>query len=207
MHILETSRLLQEQNVNRTYRLCSDTKEYLSTFHNILNEMISRMTEACLTDSISHNFIVQMIPHHQAAIEMSRNILQYTSFVTLQDIAEQIITEQTKSIENMEHILDCCSKQTNSQKELQQYQCHINQIMQNMFAEMGNAYANHSIDADFMREMIPHHRGAVRMSKTTLQYSICNELVPILQAIIASQERGIVQMEQLLRCCYSHQRC
>lgn len=37
------------------------------------------MTGVCLTDSISGNFIMQMIPHHTAAIEMSANILKYTT--------------------------------------------------------------------------------------------------------------------------------
>ena len=45
--------------------------------------------------------------------------------------------------------------------------------------------------------MIPHHMGAVEMASTTLQFDICPELVPILQAIITSQEKGIAQMEAI----------
>lgn len=41
--------------------------------------MIQGMTDDELDESISHNFIVQMIPHHKAAIEMSQNLLQYTN--------------------------------------------------------------------------------------------------------------------------------
>lgn len=51
------------------------TKQYLCCFYEILDNMIEEMTNAKLTNSISHNFIVQMIPHHQAAIKMSQNIL------------------------------------------------------------------------------------------------------------------------------------
>lgn len=43
----------------------SSTKEYLSVFYDILDRMIQGMEDACLTDSISQNFIVQMIPHHR----------------------------------------------------------------------------------------------------------------------------------------------
>ena len=39
------------------------TKKYLSRFYDILDAMIWEMSNADLTDSISHNFIVQMIPH------------------------------------------------------------------------------------------------------------------------------------------------
>ena len=75
------------------------TKAYLAQFYHILDEMITGMTNAELGESISLNFIHQMIPHHRAAIEMSRNILQYTTSPALEQIAENIITEQTKSIE------------------------------------------------------------------------------------------------------------
>ena len=77
------------------------TKNYLSRFYDILECMKEGMTNAQLNDSISHNFIVQMIPHHEAAIQMSQNLLQYTTFIPLQNIALGIISEQTQSIENM----------------------------------------------------------------------------------------------------------
>ena len=60
------------------YKPCefhASTKDYLTAFYKILNQMIHGMEQACLTDSISHNFIVQMIPHHKAAIRMSENLL------------------------------------------------------------------------------------------------------------------------------------
>lgn len=176
------------------------TKNYINTFYCILDKMIRGMTEAELTNSISSNFIVQMIPHHQAAIEMSQSILKYTTCIPIQKIAAQIISEQTKSIENMQTIVHCCSKQQNSKEDLCSYQRKMNQIMQIMFCEMENARITNEINCDFMWEMIPHHMGAVRMSETTLQYCICPELIPILEAIITSQKRGIRQMRQLLRC-------
>lgn len=46
-----------------------NTKCYLVRFYEILEEMIRSMGAAELTDSLSHNFIVQMIPHHMAAVD------------------------------------------------------------------------------------------------------------------------------------------
>ena len=45
-----------------------NAEEYLRTLHCIIDRMIEGMTCAELTNSISHKFIVQMIPHHRAAI-------------------------------------------------------------------------------------------------------------------------------------------
>lgn len=186
--------------MSRSYELSIVTKKYIEEFYCILDRMIKSMTEAELSNSVSYNFIAQMIPHHRAAIEMSENILKYTTLIPLQQIASQIINEQTKSIKNMLDIKCGCSSLENSQQDLCTYQNHLDQIMQTMFCEMDNARTTNEINCDFMWEMIPHHMGAVRMAETTLQYCICPELTPILEAIIASQKKGIRQMRQLQRC-------
>lgn len=184
---------------NQSCRLSDNAKQYLEKFYCILDEMTTGMTDAELTDSISHNFIVQMIPHHKAAIEMSRNLLLYTTNLPLQNIAKRIIQEQTVSIDQMQAALPCCSGRCNSEQELCLYQRRVNQIMKTMFTEMENAGESNCINVNFIREMIPHHQGAIRMSENALRYNICPELVPILQAIIQSQCKGVREMKQLLR--------
>lgn len=175
------------------------TKTYLSCFYEILGEMIRGMCGATLTDSISQNFIVQMIPHHRAAIEMSRNVLEYTTLAPLRQIACRIITEQTQSIRDLEAALCACSVWENTPSCRQDYLRSIQEITRTMFARMGTACSTNQIDATFMREMIPHHEGAIRMSECALQYSICPELRPILQAILTSQKAGVREMTCLLR--------
>ncbi len=184
--------------MNDTCSLKRAAETYLAAYYSILEEMICGMTNASLSDSISHNFIVQMIPHHRAAIRMSQNLLKYTSDKALQEIASGIITEQTKSIENMRAIEQRCGCVSNTCPELQLYQEQMNCIMCHMFSKMRRARSSVRIDCDFMREMIPHHEGAVKMSETTLQNHICHELKPILEAIITSQKRGIAEMQNLL---------
>lgn len=180
--------------------LSNNTKKYLCRYDGILDEMIDGMTGAELTDSVSHNFIVQMIPHHRAAIEMSENLLQYTTLVPLQRIAQGIVKEQAKSIEDMQRALPHCAQLVNSEQDLCLYDRQFQHITQTMFSRMRNACSDNSINANFMREMIPHHQGAIQMSKNALRYPICPELDPILSAIITSQEKGVRQMQHLLRC-------
>ena len=175
------------------------TERYLSCFQDILQNMICGMTTAKLTNSISHNFIVQMIPHHKAAIEMSDNLLLYTTFIPLQEIACDIIAEQTKSIQNMEKILCSCSRMTDSNQNLDCYQRKTENILTTMFTDMKNACPDNDINISFMREMIPHHKGAIAMSKNALSYNICPALKPILSSIITSQEKGVCEMEYLLK--------
>ena len=126
------------------------TKNYLSRYYEILDEMKQGMCEPALTESISHNFIVQMIPHHQAAIEMSNNLLQYTTFVPLQNIAAHIIASQTKSIADMRAALAQCSELPNTEQELCLYARRFEQITQTMFTDMGNATATNHLNCNFI---------------------------------------------------------
>lgn len=179
--------------------LSSATQRYLSRYYCILDDMIKGMNGAQLTDSISRNFIVQMIPHHEAAIEMSRNLLQFTTLIPLQNIAENIITEQTQSIADMEDVLDRCTACKSTRHETEHYLNNNHRITQTMFNRMRKAKVSNSINSNFMREMIPHHEGAIQMSRNALQFPICRELKPILNAIIVSQTKGVREMQALLR--------
>jgi len=178
-----------------------NAKDYLCEFYRILERMIQGMTGAELTDSISRNFIVQMIPHHEAAIEMSQSLLRYTTFTPLRQIACGIVEEQTKSIADMRAALEACGGLLSPEQDLCLYQRRFQQITGRMFRRMDDAPASNNLNVDFMREMIPHHEGAIQMSENALCFPICPELKPILRAIIVSQRKGVRKMERLLRAC------
>lgn len=184
--------------MTNTCQLSNNTIDYVKRYRCILDTMIENMTSVCLTDSISANFIKQMIPHHRAAIEMSENLLRFTTCIPLQNIAQNIICSQKESICSMEAICPECSRRRNTPRALNYYQRSNECILRNMFREMHTACTDNCIDANFMREMILHHRGAVLMSQNALKFCICPELKPILESIIDSQEKGVQEMQQLL---------
>lgn len=184
--------------MKNTCLLSENSKTYLCCFYQILDEMVQGMTTAGLNQSISHNFIVQMVPHHRAAIQMSNNVLRYTENSSVRRIAQRIIDEQTQGIDQMEAALSTCGLLTNAPMDLRLYQRRMDLIYREMYAQMGSAPENNRLDVIFMREMIPHHRGAIRMSENALKYDICTELVPILRSIIVQQRRGVAQMRSLL---------
>lgn len=176
----------------------NNTISYLERYQYILKDMIEQMSSVVLTDSISGSFITQMIPHHRAAIAMSENLLRYTTNIPLQNIALNIISSQQKSIQDMMEAFPRCRDCRNSSSELECYKKQNDCIISNMFYEMRAAIADNNISANFMREMIPHHKGAVCMSENALQFPLCSELIPQLHAIITSQKEGIRQMQLLL---------
>ena len=62
-----------------------------------------------------------------------------------------------------------------------------------MFSEMKSSPQTNNVNYNFLCEMIPHHMGAVRMGENAMKYSICQELRPIISAIIRSQKEGIAK--------------
>lgn len=176
----------------------AEEKDYLSHFYFVLDTMIGAMTDARETDSVSYNFIAQMIPHHMAAIEMSNSILKYTECAPVSNLAENIVREQTKSIEKMRAITEECKMLKNPAQDRFLYRRMKNQILLEMFGAMGISEVTENINADYIREMIPHHIGAVRMAENALRFPVCPQLVPLLREIRTSQKRGICEMQRLL---------
>ncbi len=84
-------------------------------------------------------------------------------------------------------------------KDAESYLKAYRRIFEEMKRGMKCAELKDSISYNFIVQMIPHHMGAVRMSKNALDFYICSGLKPILSAIIASQEKGICQMKALLK--------
>lgn len=174
------------------------TQQYLNEFYQILDTMIQRMTNVDINNSISHNFILQMIPHHEAAIEMSNNVLQYTTNIELQNIALNIISSQTQGIEAMLRAFDRCSTVMNQNTDVINYQRAYNSIIEAMFSDMANAPISNNININFINEMIPHHIGAVSMARNALRFDLCTELIPIINEIIRSQSLSVQAMRTLL---------
>lgn len=184
--------------MGKNVELSNVTKAYLEEYQNIVKKMMQGMTYVTITCSVSENFIKQMIPHHVAGIKMSENVLKYTTNLQVQRLAEQIIKEQTEGIENMKAIQHRCCIVQNSEYEVYEYMCAFKEIAEIMFHQMCELPITNSVNVNYIRAMIAHHQGAVRMAQNALRFCICQELIPILHCIIKTQCEQIEEMQKLL---------
>lgn len=160
-------------------------QRYLNRFDQILSEMSEKMLHTELTNySITIDFIRCMIPHHQAAIYMSENLLMYTRYQPLIEIANGIIAMQTKGIEEMKEILRTTSVYMSMERDINTYLTKYFEITNNMIEKMKNSPRCVNINLDFVNEMIPHHEGAIQMCNNLLQYYIDPRLRNVANTII-----------------------
>ncbi len=178
---------------------CQNVNKYLIRFNEILCNMENEMLSQNTTNSITVNFITCMIPHHEAAIYMCENLLKYTNYSPLVQIANNIIQTQTKGIEQMKCILETTVGYINSNQDVNCYMNEYFRITNNMISRMKNSPRTNSINYNFTGEMIPHHEGAIEMCNNLLKYQIDPRLKTVAQNIIQEQSEGVRQLKNIQR--------
>jgi uncharacterized protein (DUF305 family) len=75
----------------------------------------------------------------------------------------------------------------------------LDKSMDTMHAEMQKVRCSGNADADFASLMIPHHQGAIEMSKVELQFGTDPGLRRLAQEIIVTQQSEIEVMKAVIK--------
>ena len=181
-----------------TYLLSDEAKRYLCCYYQILDGMIQGVSAAKLTQSISQNYIVQLLPYHRAAIRLCRNILEVSNDGSLRRLAQRVAAQEAQTVDELEAELSNAAQLTSPQMDLRLFQRRADLIFREMYAQMGATPEGNQLDVLFLRQMIPQRQGAIRAARTALRYEVSTGLAPILRTTIDAQSREIGQMRALL---------
>lgn len=173
-------------------------KKYLNEQKSEMSTMMEDMKNIKHTGDPAIDFLYGMIPHHKAAIEMSESLLKYGGEnAEIKKIAENIITNQSKEIEEMKDMIKRMELNPNvdekkEQDYLKEYKNLFNKHNNNDISNVN------SVDKAFAMEMIKHHEMAVSMSEIVLKYTDNKYVVDLAQNIIESQKDEIKQMREII---------
>lgn len=152
---------------------------------------------------IDQHFIEQMIPHHEDAVTMADLALQKSKRAEIKTLAQAIIAAQTKEISEMKGWYKDWYK-----KDVPDSVSYMGHSMMNhsqgmmMGGMMGNETDMETLknakdfDAEFIKQMIPHHQMAVMMAQMVVAGSGREEIKKLAQDIIQSQTTEINQMRE-----------
>ena len=181
-----------------TYLLSDGAKRYLCCYYQILDGMIQGVSAARLTQSISHNYIVQSIPRHRAAVRLCRNLLEVSNDGSLRRLAQRAAAREAEAIEALEAELPNAGQLTSPQMDLRLFQRSSELIFRELYAQMGAVPEGNQVDVLFLRQMIPQRQGGIRAARTALRYEVTAGLAPLLRSAIDAQSREVGQRRAVL---------
>lgn len=149
-------------------------------------------------------FIEMMIPHHQSANEMAQMALSRAKSPEVKKLAQSIIEEQTREIEQMrtwyKQWYGTEVPTTDMDMGMQSGMDQSMMQMEMMDREMMQALENtQDFDWEFLHQMTRHHQMATMMAGMVVNSAQHREIRNLAQNIIKSQSAEITQMQKLLQ--------
>lgn len=139
-------------------------------------------------------FLDTMIAHHRGAVDMAAPCSTKAQHAEVKTLCANIISSQQKEIADMKTWRDKWFPGAAPAMNLEMM--GMNDSMKGMDMKMLGPLSGNEFDVAFIKQMIPHHEGAVVMAKEALQKSTKGEIKTLASAIIKAQEAEIKQMKE-----------
>ncbi len=173
----------------------------LSPAEEILYAMHQPMMDEPFVESgsVERDFLSNMIPHHQGAVDSAKLYLQYGENKKIREMAGAIISAQEKEIAYFKELLNdpqALGSVKISKKEYKKFAADEKKNMEQMMeAMMDVSFTVTDADRMFAKAMIEHHKGAVAASRQILAYTKDETVRRIAETIIADQEKEISEFQ------------
>ncbi len=133
-------------------------------------------------------FLSMMIPHHQAAVDMSKAVLPVSKDAMVKTWANSIIKSQQAEISTMTALL----------KPLGGVDTKMAAMMDSMKSMGAMVKTAKNPDVAFVQGMLPHHSSAIDMAKVALQRSSDPKILKIAQDIVLAQAKEMYDFRSWL---------
>ena len=138
-------------------------------------------------------FLDTMIAHHEGAVVMAKGIEGKAQHAELNTLAKNIIADQEKEIAQMKKWREEWFK--DKPPAINMEMAGMNDSMKGMDMKKLGSSTGNDLDLEFIKQMIPHHQGAVVMATEALQKSQKNDIKTLANGIIKAQNAEIKQMQ------------
>lgn len=170
-------------------------------------------------------YLEHMIPHHQVAIDVSKELIKVTKNPIMIDLCRKIIWQQEYEIQMMSSVMNKLPNKFNQfeRKKLKNYQKDLMNYsyktkLNFYYPKLSKALDYHCDpnffdpdahdkhmegmelkDKSYLEHMIPHHQVAVDMSNRLLKYTKNIHMIDLATIIIREQQFEILKMNEMLK--------
>lgn len=158
----------------------------------IMNKNMQEMKSMQSTGNPDNDFAAMMKTHHMGALEMAQAEVAQGTNAEMKAMAQKMIDAQQKEIAELNTFLSGHNAHGGGDAFHKEVMAQMNGMKMDM---------NHSgsIDKQFAEIMIPHHQGAIDMSKAYIKSGAHEEkLKTMANKIIADQEKEIGKLKAWL---------
>ncbi len=142
----------------------------------------------------------QMIEHHNAAVQMSRDCIKTCTRAEVKKAAQSIINSQSKEVRQLETWLKTWYGAKANVKQMALMKADMQPMIDTAKKGMMPAKGmSKNADKAFLEGMIPHHEHAVAMGKDALKKASKLELKSFARDVIAVQNKEIAQFKGWLK--------
>jgi uncharacterized protein (DUF305 family) len=164
--------------------------------HDAMNHSEMKSAPNAANAAYDLQFLDTMIAHHQGAVDMAKLAETKAAHAELKTLAKNIISSQEKEIGEMKSWREKWFAAQPAAMNMEM--AGMADSMKGMDMKKLDALSGNAYDLEFIKQMIPHHEGAVVMAKEALQKSEKAEIKALANSIIKDQEAEIKQMRDWL---------
>ncbi len=133
-------------------------------------------------------FLEQMIPHHQEAVDTAKQVLaRGAKTEEVRILASNIVTAQEKEIADMKSWYQTWYGKSYSDAG----------IYEPMMRDL-SLLSGEELDKVFLEDMVMHHMGAIMMAESVTLHITHQELRDLTRAIESTQSKEILEMRKML---------
>ena len=176
----------------------AEVTAYLEEQDTIISDMLENM-RVKESGSAELDFLISMIPHYEAAVELSKSYLIFGGKnKKLKELAREMIDEQLEKIDDMRELIKVIQTPDTTDKEKEkEYLKTYNKIIAAHQHISDETAASSNVEKAYIEGMVIHHQMAADMAETILKYSSHREIYSIAEDIFEMQKEEISQMEEI----------
>lgn len=178
-----------------THSMHDMTMSSENVFLKMMDTMMTAMDAAPLDAAAEGNFLRQMIPHHEGAVEMAKYEIAHGKDPQMLQLAKSILVEQQGEIAEMQAML-LFYPFKGSEQPSPEYNAAMSAAMNTMMSATptDSQLSGNSVDCAFAQVMLPHHKAAVDMAAALLRFNSQGQVATYALRIISDQQIEIEQM-------------